>query len=119
MSFLAALGWVIFGAVVVSCLVAFWDDIKDWLNYTAADFVERHLGYNARVRMQKAVSRVTRIGDKLFNRTIVYTRKSAYDDYYDKTTMEADDHISNIDQDVLEELRKANNELLQQFEYKN
>ncbi|MDD2495243.1 MAG: hypothetical protein PHE29_08625 [Tissierellia bacterium] len=48
MSLFAIIGWIMLGAAVTACLVTFWDEIRIWLNNTAADAVEKVLGYGAR-----------------------------------------------------------------------
>jgi hypothetical protein len=50
------------GLVIGGILLKYWDKIKDWLNTTAADTVERHLGYRARKAIVKAVS----VADRVF-----------------------------------------------------
>lgn len=105
---LQVLGWIIAGALVgavaVACLAYFWDEIRQWLNTTALDVVERHLGYKARFKMQCATTVITRIGNRLFNKTIVISRVS--DKYYDKVMLFSEDDIRNADPDVLEELKR-------------
>lgn len=110
--------WFVAGAVAVSCLVAFWDGIKNWLDNVAADWVERHLGYNARTHMQKAVSIVNRIVNKIRNKTVVYSKRNSTDLYFDKTTIVAEAPVSSIDEDVLEEIRKNQNQIVQEFVYR-
>lgn len=61
------IGWVIAGAVLGAVLLTaidrFWNDIAGWLNNTAANAVEKVLGYDARKFMQRAVSNVTKLHD--------------------------------------------------------
>lgn len=110
--------WFVAGTVTVACLVAFWDEIKQWLDNVAADWVERHLGYNARTHMQKAVAMINRVMSKIKNKTIVYSKRNSTDLYFDKTTIIAEAPVSSIDDDVLEEIRKNKNQLVQEFIYK-
>lgn len=117
MSLLAFIGWILVGVVATACLVTFWDEIRQWLNNSAADTVERILGYGARERMHKAVSRIDRVVDKVRNKTIVYTKKNDLDSYYDKTTLLAESPSYEIKHDILEEIRKSNG-LVQEFQYK-
>ena len=42
-----------------------WNDIAAWLNNTAANAVEKALGYNAKKLMLRAVATVTKIHKKL------------------------------------------------------
>lgn len=51
MSILAAAGWFILGALAMGAITYFWDDIKNWLNNTAADVVQKYIGYDARRAM--------------------------------------------------------------------
>lgn len=53
---LGFIGWVLVGAGLTIALRYFWYGIRDWLNNTAANAVERVLGYNARKTMRRAVS---------------------------------------------------------------
>ena len=95
--------WFVAGTVTVACLVA---------------WVERHLGYNARTHMQKAVAMINRVMRKIKNKTIVYSKRNSTDLYFDKTTIIAEAPVSSIDDDVLEEIRKNKNQLVQEFIYK-
>lgn len=114
---LAALGWMLLGGVVVGALVKYWDEIKDWLNNVAADFVERHLGYNARQRMQRATSKVDRIMSKIRNTSVVYTRKNRLDNYMDKTTIIGEQDVYEVNQEVLDEIKQKGS-IVQEFEYR-
>lgn len=118
MSLLALAGWFLLGAVVATCLVTFWDDVKNWLNNTAANFIERKLGYGARARMHRAVSRVDRFMDKVRNRAAIYMKRNELDTYFEKTTMVAEAQPYEIGQAVLNEIDK-NNELVQEFGYRS
>ena len=117
---LTALGtWLIAGAILATCLVGFWDEIKEWLNTVAADVVENTLGYGARERMYKTVATVNRLMDKLKNTSVIYTKKSKDSLYYDKTTIVAEQPVEEVTEDVLKEFTKHNNRLVQEFEYKH
>lgn len=118
MSLIAMAAWFLLGAVAVSCLVTFWDDIKNWLNVTAANAVERALGYSAREKMHKAVARIDRVMDKVRNRSVVYTKRNDFDTYYDKTSIVAEINYYEINDDVLNEVKKQG-ELVQEFGYKS
>lgn len=112
--------WVIaaaVGAVLATCLIAFWDTIKEWLNTVAADAVERALGYGARERMHKAIAFVDRIVNNIRNQAVIYTKKFENDLYFDKTTIIAECSIRDIEKDVLSEINKKGR-LVQEFEYK-
>lgn len=115
------LGWILVGVAVGALLgaafVAFWDDIRSWLNNTAADFVERHLGYDARQRMHRAVSSVDRVMQVIRNRTVVYTKRNQLDLMFDKVTLEADANPYEIDTKVLNKIQE-DGQLLQEFEYR-
>ena len=54
---LGAIALIGLGALAMSLVTRFWNDIKDWLNNTAADVVQRYIGYDARRAMQKAVNK--------------------------------------------------------------
>ena len=110
---LAALGWVIVGGLLVGAIAKFWDEIRDWLNNVAADFVEKHLGYNARQKMLKATSKV----DRIVNKSVVYTRKNRLDNYLDKTTIIGEEDVYEVDQEVLNKI-KQDGGMVQKFEYR-
>lgn len=116
-------GWVIAGAIgavvgVIATVVIrkFWEEIAEWLNNVAADFVEKHLGYNARQRMQRAVSTVNRVVNKIRNVSVVYTKKDRLDNCFDKTTIIAEEDIYEVKQEVLEEARRRGS-MVQEFNY--
>lgn len=114
------LSWVaigLIGLLVGAALVAFWDDIKHWLDTVAADWVERQFGYGARNRMHKAVAMVNRVMQKIRNRAVIYTKRYANDLYFDKTTIVCETGIENVEEDVLQEIAKQGT-LIQQFEYR-
>lgn len=103
-------------ALLTGALVAFWDSIRNWLNSTAANFVEKHLGYNARQKMHKAVSTATRIVDKVRNTSVIYTKKNRLDTYYDKTTIVAEQSVYKINQEVLDNIQEKG-QITETFEY--
>ena len=114
------LEWIIIGAIALfagKCLVTFWEDIRQWLNTVAADAVERAFGYQARQRMHRAVAFIDKVMSKVRNTSIVYTKKSYSDLYFDKTTIICETGISDIDQDVVREIEKQG-QIVQQFEYR-
>ncbi len=114
------LGWIIVGVVGAlfgAAVIGFWDKISHWLNNTAANAVERVLGYGARQRMHRAISKIDRAMDVIRNRTVVYTKRHELDSMMDKVTMEADASPYEIDQQVLKEINQKG-KLVQEFEYK-
>ncbi len=112
------LGWVIAAGIVfaVVALKYFWEEIACWLNNTAADAVEKALGYNAKKYMQKAVSSVTRVMDMLNNVTTVFTKKNATDRLLHKVTLRATAPVYEQNEDVIKELEKTK-ELINTFTY--
>ena len=113
---LGVLGWVLVGAVLTGALLYFWDDIKAWLNTTAADVVQRYIGYNARKALQRATCIVDRVVNKLRTRATVYYKRSIMDDYLDKVTLEATAPVYEFDEEVLDEIREKKT-LVQEFKY--
>ncbi len=115
------IGWIIAGAVIGGVLVAamarFWDSIASWLNNTAANSVEKALGYNARKFMQRAVATVTKIHDRLFNSTVVYTKKDALDTHIHRVTITSNAPLYSQEDEVKEEFEKENVQV-KEFEYK-
>lgn len=112
------MGWVIAAGVVFAFLALryFWEDIAAWLNNTAANAVERTLGYNAKRFMQRAVSRVTRLGNTLRNVTTVFTKKSTTEKIFHKVTLQSSAPVYEQDKDVLNELNRTG-ELTNEFTY--
>ena len=84
----------------------FWNEIRDWLNNTAANAVESVLGYNARKGMQKAICVVDRVVNTVRNRAVIYTKKERLSTYMDKVTIEAKASVYEIDEEVLKEIRE-------------
>lgn len=113
---LAAIGWMLLGGAVVGAIATYWDGIKDWLNNVAADFVEKHLGYNARQRMQRATSKADRIMSKIRNTSIVYTKKNRLDNYMDKTTIIGEEEVYEVNQEVLDGIKQKGS-IVQEFKY--
>ena len=112
------IGWIIAAGVIfaLAALKYFWEDVAQWLNNTAADAVERVLGYNAKKFMQKAVSRVTRIMNKLDNVTTIFAKRDTKSTLLDKVTIKTSAPTYEQDQDVLKELEKRK-ELVNDFTY--
>lgn len=114
---LGAAMWILAGAVLTGVIATFWDDIRSWLNSVAADFVERHLGYGARQKMHRAVSKVNKLINKIKNTSVVYTKKNDLDTYFDKTTIVSEAPIYEIDNDIIEEINNKGH-IVQEFEYR-
>ncbi len=114
------LGWVIAGmvagAILITALDRFWDSIANWLNNTAANAIEKVLGYDARRYMQRAVATVTRVHDRLHNKTIVMTRQSALDTHIHKITLSSDAPVYEQEEDVRREFEQKNT-LVNEFTY--
>lgn len=114
---LGILGWILVGAVLTGALLYFWDDIRDWLNNTAADAVERVLGYNARKGMQRAICTVDRVVNTVKNHAVIYAKRDRLSTYYDKVTIEASAPAYEIDEEVLNEI-KEKGKLEQELQFK-
>lgn len=116
------IGWIIagavFGAVIATAIDRFWNDIAGWLNNTAANAVEKVLGYDARKFMQRAVANVTKIHDKLHNSTVIYTRQSALDTHIHKVTLKSTAPVYEQENDV-KELFERESTQIKEFEYRN
>lgn len=115
--FLEIIGWFLLGAAVVGAVAAFWDQIRDWLNNTAANAVEKVLGYNARQKMHRAIAKIDRVMDKVRNRSVVFTKRDQLDTTYDKVTLYSEASCYEISNDVLNEIAQKG-ELVQEFGYK-
>lgn len=116
------IGWFLLGAlagaVAITVIDKFWEDIAHWLNNTAANAVERVLGYNAKKNMHRAVTTISRVRDYLHNTTVVYTKENPLDMYFRKVTYETDAPVYQIDPEVVKEV-KYQGKLENTFEYKN
>ena len=111
------MGWFILGAVLTGVFLSFWNDIKAWLNTTAADAVQKYIGYSARKALQRATCLVDRVVNTLRTRATVYYKRSVMDDYLDKVTLEASAPVYEFNQEILEEVRQKHT-LVQEFGYK-
>lgn len=112
----------VLGAIALAAgaaMVAFWDDIKNWLNRVAADAVERAFGYQARNHMQKAVVVVDRLVGKLRNTSTVYTKKEATQTYFDKTTIVSELEEEHVDDEVIRKIADNNNRVTEIMQYKH
>lgn len=111
-------GWVIAAGIVfaVIALKYFWEDVAAWLNSTAANSVEKVMGYNARKFMQRAVSRVTKAMNMIDNVTTIFTKRNVTDKLLQKVTLRASAPVFEQDKDVIKELEK-NKELVNTFTY--
>lgn len=117
MSLLALAGWFIIGALAVGAIATFWDDVKSWLNNTAANAVESVLGYGARQKMHRAVSKVDRLVNIVRNRSTVYTKEDTNSTHMYKTQIEATISSYEISDDVLKEIANKG-EIVGEFEYR-
>ena len=101
------------GIAAGSILIKYWNKIKAWLDNTAADTVERILGYKARETMFKAIS----VADKVFrileghrvasNVSTVFTKSR--NNNYTKLTMINNVSADELGQAYLDEMRNGNN----------
>ncbi len=103
---LGLIGWVIVGAVLTGALLYFWNDIKAWLNNTAADAVERIIGYKARKAMQRAVCVVDRLVNDLRTNATVYYKRNPLDTHCDKVVLEATAPTYEFEEEVLKEIKE-------------
>ena len=115
---LALLGWILLGAVAVGAFAYFWDDIKEWLNNTAADAVGRALGYNARRNMQRAVCVADRVMRAVRVRSTIYTKQNPQSIYIDKVVIEGSIPESDVDYDVIQEINNKGS-IIQEFVYQS
>lgn len=115
------IGWIVAGFVVgmiIGAIDRFWNDIAGWLNNTAANAVEKVLGYDAKRFMHKAVATVTKLHDKLHNSSVIYTRQSALDTHIHKVTIKSVAPVYEQEEEVRELFEKENRQI-KEFEYKN
>lgn len=115
---LIATGWVIVGAVLmVGAFLYFWNDIKEWLNNTAANVVQKYIGYDARKAMQKAICTVDRVVNTIQIRSQIYYKRNRLDTFYDKVTLEASAPVYEFDEKILSEIQQKG-KWVQEFQYK-
>lgn len=116
------IGWFLLGAAVgavaITVIDRFWEDIAHWLNNTAANAVERVLGYNAKKNMHRAVTTISRVRDYLHNTTVVYTKENPADLYFQKVTYDTDAPVYQIDSKIIKEVNNYG-KLENTFEYKS
>lgn len=117
MGLFMALGFVLVGAALTGVFLTFWDEIREWLNTTAADYVQRYLGYDARKSLQRAVCVVDRVVSKIRNRSVVYFKKNRLDTFYDKFELESQAPVTEVDREVVEEIQ-AKKRMVQEMEYR-
>lgn len=116
MSLLFAAGFVLVGAVLTGVLLAFWNDVRDWLNNVAADTVQKYIGYNARKAMQRAVCVADRVVNKIRTRSTVFYKKDRLDTYMDKVVLEAEAPVYEFDEEVIDKIREKGS-IAQEMKY--
>lgn len=116
MGFLMAAGFVLVGAILAGAMLAFWDDIKEWLNNTAADVVQKYIGYDARKAMQRAICVADRVVNKIRTRSTVYYKRERLDTHVDKVVLEATAPVYEFDEEVLNEIQ-AKGSIAQEMKY--
>lgn len=109
------IGWIIagaiLGAVIITAMDRFWDSIAGWLNNTAANAVEKVLSYDAKKFMQRAVTQVSKIREKLHNKTVIYTRQSALDTHIHKVTLSSTAPVYEQEDEVKEKFERENTQI--------
>ncbi len=114
---LEVLGWILVGAALTGALLYFWDDIKAWLNNTAANVVEQYIGYDARKAMQRAICVVDRVVNKIRTRSKIYYKRDRLDTLIDEVTIEATAPVYEFDEEVLDAIKRKG-KLEEQFVFK-
>jgi hypothetical protein len=101
------------GALLVGILARYWEDIRRWLNTTAADAVERALGYEARRNMHMAVSVADRVFRMFQGRAVATNVSTVFtlnaDNTYGKVQMLNNIPAEELGQEYLNEMRTADN----------
>lgn len=114
------LGGIVIGLIIgVSVVVIhkFWDSIAEWLHNTAADAVGRVLGYNAKTHMHRAVTRITKLHDKVQNMATILFKKNELDTMYQEVTYQTDAPVYQIDTDVIKAIEQEGS-IMNEFIYK-
>lgn len=116
------IGWVVagavFGAILITAIDRFWDSIAGWLNNTAANAVEKALGYDARRFMMRAVANVSKLRERLHNRTTIYTKQDALDTHIHKVTINSSAPVYEQEEDV-QRLFEQESTQIKAFTYHN
>jgi len=116
-------GWVVAAAIGAGVFVTltvidkFWNSIAGWLNNTAANAVEKVLGYKASQNMKRAVGTITKIRDKLNNNSIIYTKRDYFDTTIEKVTLTSSAPFYDQEQEVRELFEREQTQT-QEFVYK-
>ncbi len=113
---LGAIALVGIGVIAMGLVTKFWNDIKDWLNNTAADVVQKYIGYDARKAMQKAVNRADRVMNKIRNVSDIYYRSDPLATHYQKVTVEITAPTSEFDDRFIRTIEKER-VLTQEMDY--
>ena len=100
-----------------SAITKFWNDIKDWLNNTAADVVQEYIGYDATKAMQKAVIIAERRDDDICVIAHVYYQSDPQATHYDKVTMEVTAPTDEFDDELIKTINEQRI-LTQEIQYK-
>ena len=102
---------------MTGALLYFWEDIKNWLTNSAANAVQRALGYSARQTMLKAICGVDRVVNKLRTLATIYCKKNPLDTRIDRVKLEATAPVYEADKEVLQRIEKEG-QWVHEFQYK-
>ena len=103
-----------------SSITKFWNDIKDWLNNTAADVVQPYVGYDARKALRRAVITAERCDEDICVIAHVYYQSDPLATHYDKVTMKVTMKVTAPTYEFDDEFIKTINEqqiLTQEIQY--
>ena len=110
------LEFIILAAALIglgAVLRVYWDRIRNWLNNSAADVVEKALGLKARKAMFKAVSVADRVFRVFNNRPVATNISTVFskmsNDTYEKVQMINNIPAEELGNEYMEEMRTADN----------
>ncbi|MGL4875347.1 MAG: hypothetical protein ACRC30_11925 [Clostridium sp.] len=115
---MSLIGMFVIGALIAGgtgLIVKFWESIANWLNTTVCDYIEKKFGYKGRQGLQRAVTKISKVMNKVRNTSVIYTKRDRLDEYIDKTTIVTEGETSKIPQEVLNKIEKGPIE--QEFTY--
>lgn len=110
--------WVLVGAaLLVGACALFWEDIRNWLTNSAANAVQKALGYSARQTMLKAICAVDRVVNKLRTLATIYCKKNPLDTRIERVKLGATAPTYDTEKEVLQRIEKEG-QWINEFQFK-
>ncbi len=102
---------------MTGALLRFWEGIRDWLTNTAANAVQKALGYSARRAMLKAICGVDRVVNKLRTLATIYCKKNPLDTHIDRVKVGCTAPTYEAEKEVLQRIEKEK-QWVQELQFK-